>query len=109
MGKPPHSKYIRIDRRKEKQNNVTSIKNQPTPKIWTPLIFKPKPKDRISYYSVNPGKPINLDAVAAKLAELYGMNVWVYESLFGCFEVYLENKTEVQVIEECTLKALEVD
>ena len=97
----------RAERRHRIKNHFSPTRNQPSPKIWTPLIFKPKPKDMISYYSVNPGKTVNLDAVASKLAELYGMNVWVYESLFGCFDVYLEQNIEVQVIEKHTLKALE--
>lgn len=100
-------KHKRVRKLHEKKNNIQPNRNQPAPKIWTPLIFKPKPKDQIGYYCVNPGKPVDLDAVASRLAELYGMNVWIYESLFGCFDVYLENKTEVQIIEEYTMRALE--
>ena len=77
------------------------------PKIWTVTLVDPKPKDKIAYYIVNPGKAVDLNAVAAKLAVLYGMTVWVYESLFGCFEVYLERGVECRIIEEKTLEALQ--
>ena len=107
MGNFTPDKYTRVRRRREEKNDKPPTKNQPMPKIWTVTLADPKPKDRIAYYIVNPGKAVNLKAVADKLAELYGMKrVWAYESLFGCFEVYLEHGVECRLIEEVTLKAL---
>jgi len=95
------------DRRHRIRNSRSPTRNQPQPRIWTPLFFKPKPTDRIGYYCVNPGKPIDMEEFASRLAELYGMRVWVYESLFGCLDVYTENHVSVQEVEDHTMKVLE--
>jgi len=110
MGNFTPDKATRIRRRHEEKNDRLPTRNQPMPKIWTVTLADPKPKDRIAYYIVNPGKVVNLKDVADKLAKLYGMtHVWIYESLFGCFEVYLEHGVECRLIEEMTLKALNAE
>ena len=109
MGKPPHSKYQRIERRQNEKSLPYSTNNQPTPFVFKIMHRWMYPKDKTAHYIVNVERKLGLDelyVIAEKLAKLYDMDVWVYESPFGSFEVYLDQPVSWQLIEECTLKVL---
>jgi len=102
------NKFKRVEESRDRKDRLrkSSTHNQPRVKIWTVTLFSPKPRDRLAYYIVNPDKPLDLQKVAERMAELYGMNVYVYENLFNLFDVNLEKATEFSVIERVTLQVL---
>ena len=100
--------FRRTEKKKDKKERESNspTENQPRVKIWTVTLFQPKPRDRIIHYLVSSEKVLDTKKVAERMAELYGMNVYLYGSLFNYFEVYLENPIEFSVIERVTLQVL---
>jgi len=102
--------YQRKDKRsitsEKSERSDDLLKNQPRVKIWTVTLFQPKPRDRIIHYLVSSEKVLDTKKVAERMAELYGMNVYLYGSLFNFFEVYLETAVEFHVVERVTLQVL---
>ena len=88
------------------EKHDTPLRNQPQVKIWTVTLFQPKPTDRIIHYLVTPENPLDINKVADHMAELYGMDVYIYGNVFNFFEVYLEKPVEFRVIERGTLQVL---
>ena len=88
------------------EQQVSPTRNQPQVKIWTVTLFQPKPKDKIIHYLVTPEKPLDIKKVAERMAELYGMNVYLYGNFFNFFEIYLEKPVEFSTIERVTLQVL---
>lgn len=103
-------KYTIADKRsgtsERSEKHDAPLRNQPRVKIWTVTLFQPKPKDKIIHYLVSSEKELDINKVAERMAALYGMNVYLYGSLFNFFEVYLENPIEFSVIERVTLQVL---
>jgi len=108
MGKPPHDKYRRINRRIEEKKERPPTKNQPAPIAYKIALKWLYPKDQTAHFFVNTDKRLgfeNLQVVAQKFAELLGMQVWVYDSLLG-FEVYLEEVIPWAQVEQVTEQVL---
>ena len=97
-------KRSKTSERSEKHDSP--LRNQPQVKIWTVTLFSPKPRDKIAYYIVNPDKQLDIQKVATRMAELYGMNVYVYGNLFNLFDVNLEKAVEFSTSERVTLQVL---
>lgn len=102
------NKFKRVEEYKEKKDRVsnTPTKNQPKVKIWTITLFQPKPSDKMDHYFLETEKPVDAKKVAERLAELYGMNVYLYGNFLNFFDVYLENPVMFSVIESTTLQVL---
>ncbi len=96
----------------EKKQERLPVSNQPIPLGFEIALKWLYPKDRTTHYIVNPNRKFSLEelqGIAERLGELYNMKVTVFESFFGCFEVYLEKPVPWFVIEQHTKKALEID
>ena len=100
------NKHERIERRKEKRNIKHPNRNQPEPTITTISVFGLRPKDPVWWYHVNPKKPVNLDAVAARLGKLLEVDLVVAENVFNRFDVYLTNSVQWCDVERYTLQVL---
>lgn len=101
-------KHDRIRKRSEKNQEKQEVSNQPTPVAYTISLFKPKPRDKVWQFYVNPEKNISPDKLRDLLQGYFHCMVKVYASYFltsWCI-VELSESVERRLIDEYVEKAL---